>query len=320
MRTLKIIVSTFIVMVYVAAISGEFAHGQRYGNFNSGAKKNTYIEVTGKVLQRPGGGSDFIVIEDSITEQPLLSSTDVTDLGGAAGLEAKIGWLNRYGGAWEFRTNLGSFQNGGNVTAPSGARVESPLFTGSADSAGYDYSSDFFSIELSKRVNIKPGCTWSIGPRFMSVKENFTFTTATDAGAFNFTTSNNFKTSNAIFGGQIGLEINRPVFQNCIWNVYGRIGGYGNPTSLETTSQSTLFLPNTTKSTKWTGTLLAEVGGAVKYQIIPSCLSAFVGYEACWIDGIALAPSQALSVGETEIITNTTPFWQSINFGYEFNF
>lgn len=319
MRTFKIIVSTFIAFGYVAAISGGFAQAQVHGSFNR--TTSSYIEVTGKVLQRPGGGTNFAVAVDPITEQPLLTSTDIMDLGGGTGVEAIAGWQNRRGGNMELRTSLGNVQNNkSSITAPSGAQVTSPLFPQSVDSVGYDYTSNYFSIELCRRCNVKPGCTWIIGPRFISLKEEFNFSTETDAGFFLARSNNKFTTSNSLIGGQIGLEVSKPAFQNLYWTGFFRTGIYGNPVASKRTATTGGVDQLTFKSTKEIGSFVGECGLTVSYQIVPNVCSTFVGYEANWIDGIALAPTQALSVGEANVVTNNTVFWHAINFGFEFDF
>ncbi|MCH2183347.1 MAG: hypothetical protein MK108_15215 [Mariniblastus sp.] len=331
MKTFKFIASTLMAFGYVGAISAGFADAQIHGNFNRST--GFYTEANAKVLQRPGGGSLFTVAEDAITQQPLLTSSDVMDLGGGAGVEARIGWRNRVGGHWEFRTSLGKIENNkSNIEAPSLGGVTSPFFVPPApgeivtvDSVSYDYSSEFYSIELTRRYNKSPGFTWFWGPRFISLKEEFNFGTFSDFGLAAVTTNNQFKTSNSLIGGQVGFDITLPVGQNFICTGFVRTGAYGNPVVAK--SKLTTFGPigpqgdqATIKQEKGIGSFVGEVGGTLYYQIVPNVCSSFVGYEATWIDGVALAPTQALSVGETEPVTNNTPFWHAINFGLRFSY
>lgn len=331
MKTFKFIASTLLALGCVGAVLTGFADAQIHGNFNRSS--GFYTEVTGKVLQRPGGGRLFNVVTDAITSQPLLTSTDIMDLGGGAGAEAKIGWRNRVGGHWEIRTSLGKLENNrNNIVAPSLGGVTSPFFVSpepgevvTVDSVNYDYTSEFYSIELMRRCSTEPGFTWFWGPRFISLKEEFNFGTFSDFGLATVTTNNQFTTSNSLIGGQVGLELNLPVGRNFICNGFIRTGAYGNPTVTKTKVTTTgPFGPQgdgpTTKQDKGIGSFVGEVGGTLYYQIVPNVCSSFVGYEATWIDGVALAPTQALSVGETEPVTNNTPFWHSINFGLRFEF
>ena len=319
MRTFNITVSTFIAFGCVVAFSGNTASAQYMGGLQQ--RTNRYIEVTGKVLQRPGTDNGFAVAVDGLTEAPLLTSSDITDLGGGSGGEAKFGWTNRYGVDWEIRTNLGKFQNNASVSSPSGSPVTSPLFEGGqVGGISYDYTSEFYSFELNHRRSLRPGCTWVVGPRFISLKENFDFNTETSIGGFDFTTTNSFATSNSLIGGQAGLEFGCPLTPALKLKGFLRVGGYGNPTALRTTASNSFQQGQQAESTKGIASFVGECGGTAYYEIVPNTWSAFVGYEATWIDGVALAPTQALSVGETEIITNNTPFWHSINFGLRFDF
>ena len=332
MKTFKFIVSTLIAFGYVGAISGEFAEAQIHGNFNRST--NSYIEVTGKVLQRPGGGSLFTVAQEQSTQKPLLTSRDIMKLGGAAGVEGRIGWQSRAGRNWEIRSSLGRFHNEKlDIRADQAPNVGSPFFADPApgvpflvDAVSYDYTSEYYSIELSRRYNTEPGCTWYWGPRFVSLKEEFNFGTTQDVGqGFTVATNDQFKTSNSLIGCQVGLEISLPVGQNFICTGFCRTGVYGNP--VETKTKRTVvapFGPNgdgpTTKDNKGVASFVGEVGGTLYYQIVPNICSSYVGYEATWIDGVALAPIQALSVGNDGPVTNTTPFWHAINFGFRFDY
>ena len=68
-----------------------------------------------------------------------------------------------------------------------------------------------------------------------------------------------------------------------------------------------------------TEAFLGEVGGKVHFDLIPNCLSAYAGYEATWIDGIALAPANVGNLGPA-VITQNTSFWHAITFGAHMNY
>ncbi|NIO39282.1 MAG: hypothetical protein GTO41_03200 [Burkholderiales bacterium] len=55
------------------------------------------------------------------------------------------------------------------------------------------------------------------------------------------------------------------------------------------------------------GSLVAEVGGKLYYDVVPGTASFFLGYEATWLDGVAVAPSQAIN-NFNPINSSTTPF------------
>ena len=52
------------------------------------------------------------------------------------------------------------------------------------------------------------------------------------------------------------------------------------------------------------------------WTFLPNCISGYVGYEATWIDGIALAPANVTLVGGA-IDTNNTSFFEAVTFGMQ---
>ena len=70
--------------------------------------------------------------------------------------------------------------------------------------------------------------------------------------------------------------------------------------------------------TRNVGSFVGEVGGKVYFDAIPGSLSFFLGYEATWIDNVALAPVQAQTLTPTEIITGVTPFFHAVTFGAQY--
>ena len=101
-----------------------------------------------------------------------------------------------------------------------------------------------------------------------------------------------------------------------------RTGGFYNPTKIRTSNQAGIIgIPPDelfrTEDTKSTGSFLAEVGGKVYLDFAPNC-ALFAGYEATWIDGIALAPPSFLSIDSREVETANTLFMHAITFGMRF--
>ena len=101
-----------------------------------------------------------------------------------------------------------------------------------------------------------------------------------------------------------------------------RTGGYYNPTKVRTSNQAGLVgIPPEellrTEATKSTGSFLAEVGGKLYLDFAPNC-SLFAGYEATWIDGVALAPPSFLTPETGEVETANTLFMHAVTFGMRF--
>jgi hypothetical protein len=140
-------------------------------------------------------------------------------------------------------------------------------------------------------------------------------------GPLAVTGGSNIEATNALIGCQVGLEFNVPLSQSVYISSVGKFGGYYNPTKVVTTTFDSINGAETVEDSKDTGSFLAEVGGRLNVELIPGCLTAFVGYDAMWIDGIALAPPQFLTTAPTAgIDTTNTPFFQSITVGGQLSY
>ncbi len=279
-----------------------------------------YGEISAKIYDRPGSKLGISLITDELTNETLLTTDQITDLGGSAGAEVRFGAAGQYGRTWEIRSNIVNWNNSRNV---EGENLLSPLAPDfSPDRVDTDYNSDFFSIEFSLKRTALPGLTLLAGPRYISLNEDFSFATETifdtPSGGFLFETSNSFETRNSLYGFQIGAELNKPISRNIYINGFVRAGGYGNPTKFTTSSSTTIMDEVTLRQSKNTGSFVGEVGGRVYTDIIPGNLSGFVGYEATWIDGVALATNQIGFQESGEVLTAVTPFFQAITIGIGF--
>lgn len=322
MRTLKFIAASLMAFGCVALSICGSANGQWPGDHS--ARSGYYMELNGKAYQRPGDDLGIGLVFDSVTLQTLMNTGDVTGIGGGSGAEVKFGNSGR-GRDWEIRTNIGTWSNSMTVDSPSGNQVTSPLITGiDPDQVGFDYDSDLFSIELNMRRCVRPGVTLFAGPRFVSLVEDFDFRTQTEVatpfGPFDLTSSNQFRARNSLIGGQIGAEILMPLNRALYAEAFIRAGGFYNPTEVRTLATTSITTPVETRRSKSTGSFVGEVGGKLHYQLIPNTCTTFVGYEATWIDGVALAPVQAITVGNTGVITSNTPFFHAVLFGINFEY
>lgn len=278
-----------------------------------------YGEVSAKFLDRPGADLGLTLVSDELTNQTLFSSDEITDVGSAAGAEVRFGNRTRNGRQWEIRTSVVNWDNQFLI---EGANLVSPLFPGfSPDSINTDYESKLFSIELSFRRAVYPGITLFAGPRFVSLREDLDFSTSAvfpPPGAFELDTNNTIETRNSFFGFQVGSDLNMPVTRQMFLNGFIRVGGYSNPINFRS-SAATSFTPSAdTEFSETTESFIGEVGGRVVTDIVPGVVSSYIGYEATWIDGVALAPAQLSTVDTGQIITDNTPFFHGITFGIGF--
>lgn len=289
------------------------------------------IEVGAKIFDRPGDQSDTPVVSDSITNATLLSNERATDFGSNFGVEIKLTVPGLYDRSLEFRAVATNWEEESTI---AGANLASPFFPDAAnppDTLDYDIESDYFSFEIMRKRAIRPGLTISGGPRFISTSDELSvdsFLTTTDAvlGPITASQFNDFEAKNSLIGLQVGLEYNQPVAQSVYLTVFGRAGGYHNGTEVNTTTSTmdTLGVAAPTfvqgRRTRSVESFVAEAGGRVNVEIIPNCLSTYLGYEATVIDGIALSAANLDPANTIRIDTRNTVFFQAITFGATMNF
>jgi len=273
---------------------------------------------------RPGDDSNNPIIFDSVTNTTLLSQEQATDFGTDFGIEVKVSVPDHHHNRdWEFRTIIATWEED---RAIFGNNLASSFFPDPQDpttvfvppqAVTYDFESDYFSFELMRKQAIRPGLTFSAGPRFISTSDEIAIVATVTGSQFN-----DFEAKNSLVGLQVGLEVNRPIAQSLYFTVFGRAGGYYNGTRFDTATSTmdTLGITNTpvtqTRQTRSTESFVAEAGGRLNFEILPNSLSTFIGYEATVIDGIALSQANVGNVANIfPIDTNNTVFFQAITFG-----
>ncbi len=286
------------------------------------------LEIGGKAYNRPGSKLDIPLITDSITRETVFNAGDATELGSTAAAEIKFDFNSKTGQDWQIRSILANWEESSDPIL--GPNLESPFFpTGIVpDQFNYDYDSSLFSVELMGRRAVRPGIVLMFGPRVVSTKDTvfqrsrLVVNPGGGVPPITVTSESITEATNILMGLQSGLELNRPVANGIYASSFIRAGGYYNPTEVNFTDNSS-FSPTVSNTlTKSTGSFLGEVGGRVYMDIVPNCFSGYVGYEANWIDGIALAPPQLLQpVSPTPSIeTANTVFFHGLTFGLKFTY
>lgn len=128
------------------------------------------------------------------------------------------------------------------------------------------------------------------------------------------------ETSNSAIGGQVGLEYNMPLAQTVYVQGFIKVAGLGNATKVDRISSTTLDSEISSRDTKGIGTFMGQTGGRIYFELLPRHLHTYAGYEATWIDGVAVAPPQFLSTGTEPVVTANTIFWHAITFGMRYQF
>lgn len=317
MRVLKTLLAFALVATCTQAALAQWPDTTAPGN------SRFWMEANGKVLDRPGSQLGVPLITNDITKDVVLTTDQITDLGSTAGAEVRFGSHSKLMGIdWEFGTQFGGWETDFSANGPD---LASPFFAGlDPDIVGVNYKSDFVSLELNMRKALFPGLTFLTGPRYFRLTEDMNLTSSTTidtlSGPFTVNTQDMTNIVNSAIGWQIGMEYNQPVTRDIYLQGFIRTAGLLNGTRLDRSSQTTLVDQTTTSVSKDTGMFIGTTGGRVYFTIIPNSLRSYAGYEAQWIDGVAIGPAQFLGNGTESIDTTNTIFWHAITFGLRFTY
>ncbi len=157
-----------------------------------------------------------------------------------------------------------------------------------ADFVNADYESEMQNVEASYKEMLYH-FTVLMGFRYIKLDEQYTLA-STD---FNSGTSNYIiQTRNDLYGGQVGMGVGWDLWK-IHFDVFGKGGIYGNPSrqaqQLRDNSNTTIIRDFDSKSN--TIALVAEISANGTLELTDWLLLRG-GYQAIWIDGVALAPGQ----------------------------
>lgn len=283
---------------------------------------NHWFEAGVKILDRPGSDLAFPIISNGVTNDILLDAEMLSDMNTSAGVDIRYGRRGPSGLEWEFVSSLGGWDSDFAFVGPNLESVFQPGF--SPDNVILDYTSDFYNFELNFRRAVWPGMTFLAGPRYMNFQEELQLLTdtliSTPLGDFNFETDNVLATRNSMIGGQIGLEFNQPLTQGIFLQGFVKAAGMNNHTKVFRTAETTIDALTSSRATKSTGTFIGQAGGRIYGYIIPNHVATYAGYEATWIDGVALGPTQFFNTNGPTVVTDNTLFWHAVTFGVNFTF
>lgn len=198
-------------------------------------------------------------------------------------------------------------------SAPGGFAVRT-----TTDPMQFDYSSKLYNGELNLRWNPTCRITLLAGFRWVELRENLN-------GALVPATVESFWNTNAkndLYGFQIGTDAK-------LWE-YGRFsidglvkaGIFNNHAEQTTSVNAGATIGSFTDSTNHAA-FLGEVGLQCKYEVTCN-LTLRAGYEAIWIDGLALAPGQIpvtnVVAQDIGIDANGGVFYHGATAGFEYKF
>ncbi len=147
----------------------------------------------------------------------------------------------------------------------------------------YNYISRLHSAEINLRHPVWERLSVLMGFRYLDLHEELS-STVDDTPVLNVNVDNH------LYGGQIGLNV--AFINTCCWSLEGvvKAGVYGNHSDLAMSAAS-VILGDKTSHTAFQG----EIGLMGIFQVTEH-LSARLGYQAMWLDGIAIASDQVENV------------------------
>ena len=184
----------------------------------------------------------------------------------------------------------------------------------------WDYASRLYNAEINVRWNPLCRVTMLAGFRWVELRENL------EGGCWSPTPLAPFwntDTKNNLYGFQIGAD---GIIWDCgCFSVDGLVkaGVFGNHAEQTTGVNSGGTLGLFDASTNHTA-FLGEVGLQCKYQVTCS-LTLRAGYEAVWLQGVALAPAQidgkqCYYGTRLASIANSGVFYHGATAGFEYSF
>lgn len=277
------------------------------------------IEVGAKVFDRPGIDDQGPVVFNSLTNQTLISNEQATDFGSTFGAEIKLNFPDMWDNQLELRTVLADWSEDLQATGTSLASGFFPDPLNPPQTFDMNLQSDFYSFELMRKRAIRPGLTIFGGPRFVSTSDRLSTVGTLPIDFSTITATNDWEATNAMTGLQGGFEVCRPLAQSVYVSGFFRGGGYHNATKISTSANvSTSPFTTRTSRRQSSQSFIGEIGGRVHFEILPNSLGTFLGYEATWIDGIALTSANVANVGGID--TNNTIFFQAVTFGVNLSY
>ncbi len=151
----------------------------------------------------------------------------------------------------------------------------------------WDYDTKLFNAELNLRWNLSSRLTLLAGCRWVQLSENLQGSLDPLLGFKPFW---NTSTMNNLYGLQIGAD--GKIWERGRFSISGLIkaGAYLNHAQ-ESTGVSIFKVLRPSSTTANRAAFVGEIGLQCKYQVTKG-LGLKVGYEALWLEGVALAPKQ----------------------------
>jgi len=269
-----------------------------------------YGQVEGLLLRRDPRIAIQPVIIDAVTGQTFLSTADLDysfdpglramagmRLGGCRALE--FSYLGLFG-AWSF-AGTSATNPDAVLTFPGDLGPATNVFFGT-DRVRLSYETRLHSFELNLPCRCCPCCCcdgadcrsfeWITGLRYLNLQEQFRIYGERDEFGGTETGYYNVDTRNSLYGAQLGARIRRG-WNRFRWEATGKAGLLHNDAEQ---SQYLVDFPNYLRRAPVSGAsgqaaFIGEINLSAIYRL-DDLWGIRVGYNAIWLEGVALAPDQ----------------------------
>lgn len=313
-RLLKTIFAFAIVLMGIC----DYANAQRGGTFPrawhdaSTQEDGFWVDVGGAVFDRPGIDIPTAVVQNSVTNEVLLTIEDLTDLQTSFGSNIAFGGRNKWCGLWDVEATLVNWDTsttitGDNLILPIGNDAPVDILNVQSDS-------DLASIEFNIRRPLSRGLTLTAGPRYFRLDEQTTFATTTNVAGLTFLTNNSTRNTFSMAGAQVGGEFRQQIAQSVFFRTHGNFAGFVNRIESSTVNTDIFGAATETDFDTTDAAFIGEVGGRLIWDIVPGALQSYVGYEAVWL-GLGNDGDDTGSIADEVADSDDAIFYQQILFG-----
>jgi hypothetical protein len=252
-----------------------------------------YVDIDALFWTRNMPGAPLMI--NGVTGQSIISTSQALDLntGAAPGITFGQSIGDVFGIQGVFFGFYGWDASGISVLGAGNAATADVPFPGlpaiafdPGDYQTYQYTSDLTNIELNMTADLTDGFTFLWGFRYLNLDENFrgTLYENTNAlfGGYNIQTQNN------LVGFQIGGDQTFFLTDSWTLSLLGKVGIFGNAADQRTVGS---FLPGARTGADGRASVVAQLGLQTAVQLSRN-IAIRGGYQALFVDNVALAPSQ----------------------------
>ena len=318
MRLLKTIFTFAIVLMGIC----DYANAQRGGTFprawhDASIQENKFwVDVGGAVFDRPGIDISSAVVQNSVTNEVLLTTEDLSDFNTSFGSNVAFGGKNKWCGLWDVEATLVNWDTNRTV---AGDNLILP-FAGDApvESLNIQTDADLASIEFNIKRPVSRGLTLTAGPRYFRLEEETAFATITDVAGIGVLVNDNTRNTFSMAGAQVGGEFRQQIAQSIFVRTHGNFAGFVNRVESSTVNIDGFGVTTSTDFDTTEAAFIGEVGGRMIWDIVPGVLQSYVGYEAVWL-GLGNDGDGSGSINDELADSDETIFYHQILFGVTFS-